>query len=148
MRSRRSREDGFEDFARAIMTTDTRPKIASATFKAGRRRSDDRGLREGRRDDLAEDGDDARLSRDRRRGRAARAQAHRSRRALPHSFNAITVDGDMSTNDTLILMASGAAANRALGARDLAAFDRRGRRRSRRRSRANWCATARARPSW
>jgi len=38
------------------------------------------------------------------------------KRALPSSFNAITVDGDMSTNDTLLLMASGAAgATRTLG---------------------------------
>ena len=44
-------------------------------------------------------------------------------RALPHSFNAITVDGDMSTNDTLLLMASGAAGNRALAGRDLAKFE-------------------------
>src|SRR5258708_29469766 len=45
------------------------------------------------------------------------------KRALPSSFNAITVDGDMSTNDTLLLMASGAAgATRTLGRRELAAF--------------------------
>src|SRR5258708_7199212 len=44
-------------------------------------------------------------------------------RALPQSFNAITVDGDMSTNDTLLLMASGAAGNRTLAGRDLAAFE-------------------------
>ena len=44
-------------------------------------------------------------------------------RALPTSFNAITVDGDMSTNDTLILMASGAAGNRALAGRDMAKFE-------------------------
>src|SRR5258708_39875882 len=43
--------------------------------------------------------------------------------ALPASFNAITVDGDMSTNDTLILMASGAAGNRPLAGRDLAGFE-------------------------
>ncbi|HEX4208970.1 MAG TPA: bifunctional ornithine acetyltransferase/N-acetylglutamate synthase, partial [Candidatus Binataceae bacterium] len=43
---------------------------------------------------------------------------------LPSSFNAITVDGDMSTNDTLIVMASGAAANRPLDASGLAKFER------------------------
>jgi glutamate N-acetyltransferase/amino-acid N-acetyltransferase len=42
---------------------------------------------------------------------------------LPRSFNAITVDGDMSTNDTLLLLASGAAGNRALAGRDLARFE-------------------------
>ena len=44
--------------------------------------------------------------------------------ALPSSFNAITVDGDMSTNDTVIIMASGAAENRAFSPREQATFDR------------------------
>jgi glutamate N-acetyltransferase/amino-acid N-acetyltransferase len=44
--------------------------------------------------------------------------------ALPHSFNAITIDGDMSTNDTVILMASGAAGNRAASRKDLDVFNR------------------------
>ena len=44
--------------------------------------------------------------------RAAASQV--LRRALPRSFNAIVVDGDMSTNDTLLLLASGAAGNRQL----------------------------------
>ena len=34
--------------------------------------------------------------------------------ALPQSFNAIVVDGDTSTNDTLVLMANGVAGNRRL----------------------------------
>lgn len=34
--------------------------------------------------------------------------------ALPQSFNAIVVDGDTSTNDTLVLMANGLAGNRRL----------------------------------
>jgi glutamate N-acetyltransferase/amino-acid N-acetyltransferase len=38
---------------------------------------------------------------------------------LPRSFNAITVDGDMSTNDSLLLMASGAAGRRLLTDREL-----------------------------
>jgi glutamate N-acetyltransferase/amino-acid N-acetyltransferase len=43
---------------------------------------------------------------------------------LPQTFNAITVDGDMSTNDTLLLIASGAAQNRALAGRDLSTFEK------------------------
>ena len=43
------------------------------------------------------------------------------KRILPVSFNAVTVDGDMSTNDTLMLIASGAAGNR----RDVLGFVRR-----------------------
>ena len=44
--------------------------------------------------------------------------------ALPRSFNAIVVDGDMSTNDTVLLLANGAAGNRALTprSRDYPAF--------------------------
>jgi glutamate N-acetyltransferase/amino-acid N-acetyltransferase len=36
--------------------------------------------------------------------------------ALPQSFNAIVVDGDMSTNDTTLLLANGVAGNRPLTA--------------------------------
>ncbi len=66
------------------------------------------------------------------------------------SFNRITVDGDTSTNDSLILIATGAAARAGSQCRrcrtDAALL-----RRYRRVSRASWrrlsCATARARPS-
>jgi len=34
---------------------------------------------------------------------------------LPDSFNAISVDGDTSTNDTLLLLANGIASNRKIG---------------------------------
>jgi glutamate N-acetyltransferase/amino-acid N-acetyltransferase len=45
-------------------------------------------------------------------------------RAVAKSFNRITVDGDMSTNDTVLLLANGRAGNRPLhgGSRGLAAF--------------------------
>ena len=39
------------------------------------------------------------------------------REAVALSFNRITVDGDMSTNDTVLLMANGCAANRKFGPR-------------------------------
>ncbi len=42
--------------------------------------------------------------------------------AVAHSFNRITVDGDMSTNDTVLVLANGLAGNRALTAGDLATF--------------------------
>ena len=32
--------------------------------------------------------------------------------AVAHSFNRITVDGDMSTNDTVLVLANGLAGNR------------------------------------
>jgi glutamate N-acetyltransferase/amino-acid N-acetyltransferase len=40
--------------------------------------------------------------------------------ALPRSFNAIVVDGDMSTNDTVLLLANGTAGNRLLTPRSRA----------------------------
>ena len=90
--------------------------------QARRRRSDDRGMRQGRRDDRAEDGDDARVHRDGRGSGKPPALRRTLDRALPQSFNAITVDGDMSTNDTLLLMAQrrGGESARSTG-RDLAA---------------------------
>lgn len=47
------------------------------------------------------------------------------RRAVGNSFNAITVDGDMSTNDTCLILANGAAANRVInpGTAEAAAFE-------------------------
>jgi glutamate N-acetyltransferase/amino-acid N-acetyltransferase len=46
--------------------------------------------------------------------------------AVAHSFNCITVDGDMSTNDTVLVLANGAAGNPTLGRnsspRDIAVF--------------------------
>jgi glutamate N-acetyltransferase / amino-acid N-acetyltransferase len=49
------------------------------------------------------------------------------REAVAHSFNRITVDGDMSTNDTVLVLANGLAGNRRLvsatkGSNDFAVF--------------------------
>ena len=44
------------------------------------------------------------------------------REAVATSFNCITVDGDMSTNDTVLILANGLASNRKLSARDLKIF--------------------------
>jgi len=114
--------DGLYDFARAIMTTDTHPKIASARLKLGGAEVTIAGCAKGAgmiepkmATMLAFMVTDAAV----RPPQLRTALKH----ALPASFNAITVDGDMSTNDTLIIMASGAAGNRALAGRDLAAFE-------------------------
>ncbi|HXW84815.1 MAG TPA: bifunctional glutamate N-acetyltransferase/amino-acid acetyltransferase ArgJ, partial [Candidatus Binataceae bacterium] len=120
---RELRADGLDDFARAIMTTDTRPKVASSTISAGGATITIAGAAKGvgmiaphMATMLAYLVTDA----------AASAPQLRValKSALPRSFNAITVDGDMSTNDSVILMASGAAGNRALKGRHLAAFNR------------------------
>ena len=113
--------DGLADFARAIMTTDTHPKVVSATLRLGGKRVTFAGCAKGAgmiepkmATMLAFIMTDAAV--------APGALRQTLRAALPHSFNAITVDGDMSTNDTLLLMASGAAGNAPLEGRDLARF--------------------------
>jgi glutamate N-acetyltransferase/amino-acid N-acetyltransferase len=113
--------DALEDFARAIMTTDTHPKMASARLKLGGAEVTVAGCAKGA--GMIEPKMATMLAfvvTDAAVGTAdlKRTLAH----ALPASFNAITIDGDMSTNDTLLLMASGAAGGRALSGRELAAF--------------------------
>ena len=117
------RPDGMEDFARAVMTTDTRPKIASVSIRMGGANVTIAGVAKGSGMISPQNGDHAGLPGDRCR-RFQRSQLKAAlKAALPHSFNAITVDGDMSTNDTVILMASGAAGNRAPSRKDLDAFN-------------------------
>ncbi len=117
------RVDGLGDFAQAIMTTDTRPKTASTTFKVGGSTITLAGAVKGvgmispKMATML-----GYLMTDAAIGPAPLKRSLKA--ALPASFNAITVDGDMSTNDTVIIMASGAAKNRAFTARDQAVFDR------------------------
>lgn len=94
------------DAARAILTTDTRPKVASAAVTIGGRGVTIAGFAKGAgmihpnmATMLAVVTTDARVVPD-RLDRALRAAAERS-------FNRISVDGDMSTNDTLLALASG-----------------------------------------
>jgi glutamate N-acetyltransferase/amino-acid N-acetyltransferase len=114
--------DGLMDFASAIMTTDTHPKIASLSLPAARTRITVAGCAKGAgmiepfmATMLAFIVTDA----------AIRPTQLRTtlKNILPRSFNAITVDGDMSTNDTLLLLASGAAGNPPLSWRDLQKFE-------------------------
>jgi glutamate N-acetyltransferase / amino-acid N-acetyltransferase len=114
---------GLHDFATAIMTTDTHPKVASTRLKvSGGSEITIAGCAKGAgmiapkmATMLAFVVTDA----------AIRTPQLRMvlKKILPDSFNAITVDGDMSTNDTLLLMASGAARNRVLAGRELANFE-------------------------
>ena len=93
--------------ARAIMTTDTVPKevvVAGDGFTVGRHG-------QGRGDAGAEHGHHARRVHDRRRGRPGRRCSRRCREAVAASFNAITVDGCTSTNDTVLVLASGLGAS-------------------------------------
>jgi glutamate N-acetyltransferase/amino-acid N-acetyltransferase len=112
----------LEDFALAIMTTDTYPKLAHATFELDGAPVTVAGVAKGAgmiaphmATMLAFVVTDAAV--------AAPALRAALKAALPQSFNAITVDGDMSTNDTVVLLAGGAAGNRAPSARGLQKFN-------------------------
>ena len=83
--------------------------------RARRRAGDDHGLRQGLGDDRARHGDDAGLSLHRRRGRPGHCCRRWCRGPRDETFNCITVDGDTSTSDTLIMAATGRAAMAPLG---------------------------------
>jgi len=114
-------EGGWDDTSRAIMTTDTRPKVAERELNltAGTVRMG--GVAKGAgmihpnmatllafvTTDAAVDPSDLRRI---------------VSRAADTTFNAISVDGDTSTNDTLLVLANGASGVTPKGA-DLAAFE-------------------------
>ena len=101
-------EAGWERAARAIMTTDTRPKVASRTCHIGGTTITVTGISKGAgmihpnmATMLAFLATDARVEPADLQGILARA--------TDKTFNCITVDGDTSTNDACVLLASGAA---------------------------------------
>ena len=105
--------DGWEAAARAIMTTDTHPKGASATAKIGDTTVTINGISKGSgmiapdmATMLAYVATDAKLPQSVLQG-LLNAQ-------VGPTFNSITVDSDTSTSDTLLLMASGAAEHTAI----------------------------------
>ncbi len=115
--------EGLADFATAILTTDTHPKMAATKLRIGGAEIAIAGCAKGAgmiqpmmATMLAFIVTDAAIS--------AAALRGIIRRTLPSSFNAVTVDGDMSTNDTLLVMASGAAATRSLAGSALARFEK------------------------
>jgi glutamate N-acetyltransferase / amino-acid N-acetyltransferase len=103
--------DKFELVARAIMTTDTVPKTARATVRIGERQITLIGMAKGAgmimpnmATMLAFILTDARIN---------FPELQRSLvRAAERTFNRITIDGDTSTNDTVLVMANAAAENR------------------------------------
>ncbi len=113
------REANWAQAAEAIMTTDTVPKAASqrAVLSGGEVRVT--GIAKGAgmiRPDMA-----TMLAFVATDAVVARADLERLLRgATERSFNAITVDGDMSTNDAFMLVASGGAGVAARDAADLA----------------------------
>jgi glutamate N-acetyltransferase/amino-acid N-acetyltransferase len=95
--------------ARAIMTTDTFPKVATATAKIGKARVTINGIAKGA-GMIAPDMatmlsfvfTDAAIS--------AAALQTLLKDGVADTFNAVTIDGDTSTSDTLMLFATGEAA--------------------------------------
>jgi glutamate N-acetyltransferase/amino-acid N-acetyltransferase len=97
--------EGWQDAAVAIMTTDTRPKVASVQHPAGYTIT---GIAKGAgmiapnmATMLSVIATDADIPRE--------MLASALHQAIEVSFNRIVVDGDMSTNDTVLLLANGAS---------------------------------------
>ncbi|MHB0875922.1 MAG: bifunctional glutamate N-acetyltransferase/amino-acid acetyltransferase ArgJ [Anaerolineae bacterium] len=110
-------DDGGHDAARAIMTTDTRPKEVAVRLSLGGHSVTVAGMAKGAgmispnmATLLSTIVTDAAV--------APAALDEMLRYAVGHSFNCVTVDGDMSTNDTLLLLANGAAGNAEIAGRD------------------------------
>ncbi|MBN2231235.1 MAG: bifunctional glutamate N-acetyltransferase/amino-acid acetyltransferase ArgJ [Deltaproteobacteria bacterium] len=115
-------EDGLDAFSRAIMTTDSHPKVAAGMVEIAGHRVGVLGIAKG----------------------AGMIEPHMAtmlaylltdadvasprldpllRRVAANSFNRITVDGDTSTNDTVLLLANGASGCRPETAAELALLE-------------------------
>jgi glutamate N-acetyltransferase/amino-acid N-acetyltransferase len=107
-RNRRASARSFAELSLAICTTDTRPKTASSTFKMSGKRIHLVGCAKGAgmihpnmATTLAFVVTDAAIS--------PSLLQKTLRDILSRTFNSISVDGDTSTNDTLLVLANGAA---------------------------------------
>jgi glutamate N-acetyltransferase/amino-acid N-acetyltransferase len=104
----RAAPEGWLDAARAIMTTDTFPKVATATVRLGKAKVTINGMAKGA-GMIAPDMatmlsfvfTDAPLS--------AGVLQSLLKTGVEDTFNAVTIDGDTSTSDTLLAFATGAA---------------------------------------
>ena len=142
-----SSRDGFDDVASAIMTTDLVPKTAFGEGQAAARHGAHRRHDQGLRHDPAADGDHAGLRDDRRAISRWRSCARMLKRGVERSYNRISVDGDTSTNDTLLLLANGASGVRP-DPKEMAQVEEAHRRRDGVAGAGRSRATARARRSW
>jgi glutamate N-acetyltransferase/amino-acid N-acetyltransferase len=107
-RNRRPSARSFAEFSLAICTTDTRPKTASASFRMSGKRIHLIGCAKGAgmihpnmATTLAFVATDANIS--------PSLLQRTLRDVTARTINAISVDGDTSTNDTLLVLANGAA---------------------------------------
>ena len=109
--AREAQPGAWMEAAKAIMTTDTFPKVATATVKLGKAKVTINGMAKGA-GMIAPDMatmlsfifTDAPIA-------AATLQAL-LKSGVEDTFNAVTIDGDTSTSDTLLAFATGAAAAR------------------------------------
>ncbi|WP_075097973.1 bifunctional glutamate N-acetyltransferase/amino-acid acetyltransferase ArgJ [Sandaracinus amylolyticus] len=111
--------EGGADFARAIMTTDQWPKVACAQIRIGRETATVLGIAKGAgmiHPDMATTLGfvitDA--------GASPALLRKLLKAAIDPTFNAVSVDGDTSTNDTVLLMASGKAGTVRAGSKEAA----------------------------
>ncbi len=107
------RSDGFSEAAQAIMTTDTRPKTAQTQVKLAGHRATVAGIAKGAgmiHPDMAT------LLAFVFTDAAVQSQALQVllRQVADRTLNCISIDGDTSTNDTCLLLASGRAGNPAI----------------------------------
>ena len=108
VRARGSSASAFSQLVRAIMTTDTRPKWATARFRVGGKQVRLLGCAKGA--GMIHPRMATMLSFIATDAAIAPAVLSRAlRQAVRGTFNAITVDGDTSTNDTLAVLANGAS---------------------------------------
>jgi glutamate N-acetyltransferase/amino-acid N-acetyltransferase len=100
--------DGLPRAARAIMTTDTRPKLAGATFRTGARRSAVAGIAKG--SGMIEPRMATMLAFLASDAAVSPAFLRRLwREVADETFNRVTVDGETSTSDSAVILANGAA---------------------------------------
>ncbi len=114
---------GGLDAASGIMTTDKKPKLCSVRFKIGKKNVTIGGIAKGAgmispcmATMLAFITTDAKIS------QSALGKAFSN--SVTSSFNCITVDGEMSTNDTTLIMANGLAENKCITIRQRKEFDK------------------------
>ena len=104
------RPDGWDDAARAIMTTDTRPKLATRRIEIGGHPVQITGIAKGAgmiHPDMA-----TMLSTIVTDAAISQPLLQKAlRAAVDQSYNRISIDGDTSTNDTVLLLANGLAGN-------------------------------------
>jgi len=120
---RKLSKKGLSAASKAILTTDTGPKVATERINIGRKEVIITGLAKGAgmispnmATMLAFILTDAKVDKS--------ALKNALKEAADKTFNSITIDGDMSTNDSVILLANGSAGNRPIknGSSEYAVF--------------------------